>query len=109
MHLNSADSKPEIVSLAQAAVSLAMVCLVLVGITGTVYKLIAPDGWIAAAFGRSLTVGGATLGSLLLIAACAWYTQGSVRRHRLLSEFALYGFAAAGALYLTRYLLQGGL
>ncbi|HEX9396178.1 MAG TPA: hypothetical protein VF943_05480 [Burkholderiales bacterium] len=107
MDLHQASPKNEIVSLAQAAAGLAQICLVMLGIIGTLYKMAAPEGWIAQAFGRSLTAGGATLGSLLLLAACAWYTHGSARRYHLLSEIVVYGFAAAGVLYLARYLLQG--
>ena len=60
------DTKPEFLSLAQAAAGLAMVCLVLAGLMGTFYKLIAPEGWVAMAFGRSLTTGGAALGVVYL-------------------------------------------
>ena len=109
MNFHHAHSKPEIVSLAQAAAGLAMACLVLAGILGTVYMLVGPDGWIAMAFDRSLTTGGAALGSLLLLAACAWYTHGSARRHHLMPHFVSYFFAAAGALYIARYLLQENL
>ena len=107
MNPNEAKMKHELVSLAQAALGLAMASLVFVGISGTIYKLIAPDGWIAQAFGRSLSAGSATLGALALLAACAWYSHGSPRRRNLLSDIVVYGFAAAGFIYLARFLLQG--
>jgi hypothetical protein len=109
VNIHHTYTKPEIVSLAQAVAGLAMVCLVLVGILGTVYRLVAPDGLVAMAFERSPTAGGAALGSLLLLGACAWYTLGSARRDHLLSEFVGFAFAAAGALYSVRYLLQDSL
>jgi len=102
-------SRSQPVSLAQAASGLATISLVLLGIMGTVYKLIAPEGWIAQAFGRGLTAGGATLGSLLLLAACACYAHGSAPRHRLKSEILVYACAGAGVFYLARLLLEGRL
>jgi len=50
-----------------------IVGLVLVGIGGTIYKVISPDGWVARAFGRSLSAGPASLGSLIMIAGLAWF------------------------------------
>src|SRR5262245_32001174 len=107
MHFHHAESKPEVLTLAHAAVGLALACLVLLGFMGTVYKLIAADGWIAAAFERSATAGGAAIGSCFLLATCVWYVLVSARRHRLVAESVGYVFAAVGGLYLMRYLLEG--
>lgn len=109
MDLHHANSKPELVSIAQAAVGLAMVSLVLLGIMGTIYKLIAPEGWLAQAFGRSFSAGGITVGALLLLAVCIWHSAGSPRRQHAVSDVVVYGFAAAGALYVARWLLTGSL
>ena len=49
--------KQEVFALAQAGIGFVLVALVLLGIGGTIYKVIAPDGWVAQAFGRSLSAG----------------------------------------------------
>ena len=87
----------------------AVVVLVMLGIGGTIYKLISPDGWVAQAFGRSLSAGTAALGSLLLIAALAWFSRGwtSPRSRNRLSELFVYTFAAAGLVYLAQIWTKG--
>jgi len=103
--------KPEVYSLVQALVGLAVLILVLSGIGGTIYKVISPEGWIAMAFGRSLSAGAAALGSLALIGGLAWFSRswGDVRNRTLVSDFLVYGFAAAGILYLSQLLMKGTL
>jgi hypothetical protein len=107
MDLHHTKPEPEVVSIAQAAAGLAMVSLVLLGIMGTIYKLVAPEGWLAQAFGRSLSAGAVTVGALLLLGACAWHSAGSPRRQHKLSDAVVYGFAGAGALYAARWLFTG--
>src|SRR5262245_21320119 len=96
--------KEEVYSLAQALVGLGVLLLVLTGIGGTIYKVISPEGWLALAFGRSLSAGSAALGSLALIGGLAWFSRswGDVRRRTLASDFLIYGFATAGILYLAQ-------
>ena len=102
-------SKNELSSLSHTAIGIAMVGLVILGIGGTIYKVISPNGWIAAAFGRSLSAGAAALGSLLMITALAWFSRGrgtGRTRHRF-ADLLVYTFAAAGVLYLARLWLKG--
>jgi hypothetical protein len=101
--------KQEVFAVAQACIGFALVALVLLGIGGTIYKVIAPDGWVAQAFGRSLSAGVATLGSLLIIFALAWFSRGysSPRRRNGFSDLLVYSFAAAGLLYLVKLWIRG--
>lgn len=101
--------KQEAFALAQAFVGLVLVALVLTGIGGTIYKVIAPDGWVAQMFGRSLSAGVATLGSLIMIFGLAWFSRGwSSPRHRnRFSDLLVYSFATAGLLYLAQLWLKG--
>ena len=103
--------KNELYSIAQAAVGLAVLGLVLAGIGGTIYKVISPEGWLAQIFGRSLSAGAAALGSLLLVGGLAWFSRswGDVTRRTLASDFLVYGFAAAGFLYLAQIWTRGAL
>ena len=103
--------KQELYSIVQGLVGLAVLLLVLAGIGGTIYKVISPDGWLAQAFGRSLSAGVAALGSLALVGGLAWFSRswGEVSRRTLVSDFLVYGFAAAGFLYLAQIWMRGGL
>ena len=102
-------SKTEFASVGQIALIAAVVGLVLVGIGGTIYKVISPDGWVAQAFGRSLSAGVAALGSLLMIAGLAWFSRGWAApgpRNRF-PELLVVTFAAAGLLYIAQLWMKG--
>jgi hypothetical protein len=101
--------KHEVVALAQVVIGLLIVVLVTLGIGGTIYKVISPEGWIAAAFGRSLSAGAAALGSLMLIAGLAWFSRGwtSPRARNRFSDLLVYTFAGAGIVYLGQLWLKG--
>lgn len=107
MNLGEVKLKQEAYSLAQAALGFAIAALVLTGIGGTIYKVIAPDGWISQAFGKSLSAGVATLGSLLLIVGLAWFSRGSPRYRSTASDLLVYGFALAGFFYLAALWTKG--
>jgi hypothetical protein len=101
--------KQELYSIAHAAIGCAFLSLVLAGIGGTIYKVISPDGWIAHAFGRSLSAGAAALGSCALVAGLAWFSRswGDPSRRNLASDCLVYGFALAGAVYLAQVFMKG--
>jgi hypothetical protein len=101
--------KQEAFAVAQAGIGFFVLLLVLLGIGGTIYKVISPDGWVAQAFGRSISAGAAALGSLLMIVALAWFSRGwsSPRRRTQLSDIAVYGFAAAGLAYFAEFWIRG--
>ena len=101
--------KQEFSSVGQLTVGLSLLGLVLVGIGGTIYKVISPEGWVAHAFGRSLSAGVAALGSLLMIAGLAWFSRGwsSPRARNRFPELLVYTFAAAGLLYIGQLWLKG--
>ncbi|OFZ86612.1 MAG: hypothetical protein A2W21_08560 [Betaproteobacteria bacterium RBG_16_66_20] len=94
----------------RAIAGFAIAALVMLGVGGTVYRLVAPDGWLAPIFGRSLAGGMAAVLALLIIALCAWLTRGwvSIGARNRHSELFVYGFAATGALYAVQYLMKGG-
>jgi hypothetical protein len=103
--------KQELYSFAQTFWSCVLLTLVLGGIGGTIYKVISPDGWIALAFGRSLSAGAAALGSMALVGALAWFsrTWGDPTNRTLLWHFLIWSFAAAGGLYLAQLWMKGTL
>ncbi len=95
--------------MAQAAVGCVFLSLVLAGIGGTIYKVISPEGWVANAFGRSLSAGAAALGSVVIIGALAWFSRswGDPRNRNFVSDLMVYGFALAGFVYLALYIAKG--
>jgi hypothetical protein len=107
LHMNHV--KHEIYSVGQIIVGFGVVTLVVVGIGGTIYKVISPDGWVSQAFGRSLSAGAASLGSLLLIVGLAWFSRGwtSPRNRNRYSDLLVYTFAAAGLFYLAQLWTRG--
>jgi hypothetical protein len=101
--------KQEAFAVAQACLGFVILALVLLGIGGTIYKIISPDGWVAQAFGRSLSAGAAALGSLLMVVTLAWFSRGwsSPRQRTQFADIAIYGFAAAGLLYVVQLWIRG--
>src|SRR5882672_2114754 len=100
--------KHEVYSAAQVIIGLAVVALVLVGVGGTIYKVISPEGWLSQAFGRSLSAGAAALGSLVIIAGLSWFSRGwasPLTRNRH-ADLMVYTFAAAGMFYLAKLWLK---
>src|SRR3989454_11867108 len=107
MNLNELKLKEEIYALGQYLLGFVIVGLVLVGIGGTIYKVISPDGWVALAFGRSLSAGAASLGSLVLIPGLAGVLRGwdSPQYRNRFSDLLVLSFAAAGVLYFCPLML----
>lgn len=93
----------------QTMAGFAIAALVMLGVGGTVYKVVAPDGWMAQAFGRGVAGGMAAMLALMALASFAWITREwiSARRRNRFSELFVYAFAGAGLLYVTLMLAQG--
>lgn len=109
MNINEARIKQEVLAAAQMLLGFLIVALVLMGIGGTIYKVISPEGWLAQAFGRSVSAGVVALGSLIMIAALAWFSRGwnsPLQRNRY-PELLVYGFAVAGLLYVAQLWMIG--
>jgi len=109
MNIDEARIKQEVVAAAQMLFGLVIVALVLLGIVGTIYKVISPEGWVAQAFGRSASAGVVALGSLLMIVALAWFSRGwnSPLTSNRYPELFVYGLAAVGLLYMAKLWMVG--
>ena len=94
---------------AHAGLGAVVLMLVVTGVAGTVYKIIAPNGWIADAFQRSTTAGLALVGTLGLLGLFAWTARGAVRGRNRHAAVFIYAFAAAGLMYLARFWIHGSL
>jgi hypothetical protein len=107
--MEQANTKFEIPILAQVLLGFAISALVLVGIAGSIYKLVAPQGWVVQAFGHGFGFGAALLAVLLGAAAVVWALPGYMPAQRArVADAVVYGFAAAGVLYLGQLLVIGG-
>jgi len=108
--MEQAKTKFELPVLAQVAMGFALSALVLVGISGTIYRLIAPQGWFVLAFGHSFGLGAALVAAILGAAAVVWALPGWIPSQRArIADAVVYGFAAAGLIYLGQMLGQGAL
>jgi hypothetical protein len=93
----------------QTLAGFAIAALVMLGVGGTVYKIVSPDGWMAEAFGRGVAGGLAATLALAALATFAWITREwiSARHRNRFSELFVYTFAGAGLLYVALILAQG--
>ncbi len=106
--MEQTKTKFEIPVLAQVLAGFAISASVLVGIGGSIYKLIEPEGWFVQAFGHSFGLGAALLAALLGAAAVVWALPGYLPSQRArIADTVVYGFAAAGLLYLGKLLVYG--
>lgn len=83
--------------------------LVMLGIGGTAFYLLAPGGWLAQLFDRSLAGGIAAVFAFTMIGLSAWLISGSLSitgGHRF-ADVVVYIFATAGMLYVFA-MLSGG-
>lgn len=101
--------KPEAHLIAETVAGFAILCFVMFGAGMTVYRLIAPGGWLAQLFGRSLTEGAAVVVSMVVMAALAWFSREWItpEQKNRYADLFVYTFAGAGAVYLVQMWLQG--
>lgn len=106
--MDQVKTKFEFPLFAQTLFGFAISALVLIGISGSIYKLVAPEGWVVQAYGHSFGLGTALLAALLGAAALVWALPGWMPSQRArVADVVVYGFAAAGLLYLGKLLLGG--
>lgn len=111
MQLESAKLKQEASSAVHALIGFITLALVPLGVAGSIYKAIAPNGWVAQMFGQSISAGGAVLGALAVVMAMAWFARvyRSPRRRNQNAGLFVYFFAAAGLVYALQFLSKGTL
>src|SRR5688572_4942998 len=88
-----------------------LLALIMLGVGGTIYKLIAPDGWLAQLLGGSLGYLSAIALALVGVGMFAWFAQDQVaqtRRDRI-GDWWVYLFAVAGLAYAGQIFLRGTL
>ncbi len=95
--------------LGQAMLGFAVLVMMLVGLAGTIYKMVAPGGWIAQVFGRSISAGFAVIAALAFVGLIAWLSReySSPNSRNRFSNLFVYGFTAAGLVYALRFWMNG--
>lgn len=86
-----------------------LVVMVLLGICGTIYKLLAPAGWIAALMGRGFSGGVAAVGLLIVLSVIGWVARNwtTTREQAGAATVVVYLFAGAGVLYSVQFWSKG--
>lgn len=93
----------------QTLAGCAIAVLVMLGVGGTFYNVVAPGGWLAQLLGQREAGGLVALVALLTAAAALWMLRDEVpalRRGRF-SELFVYMIATAGGLYVLQLALKG--
>ena len=94
--------------LIQAVIGFAVLALVMIGVGGSVYRMIAPEGWLVQWFGAGISSATAAVLSLLVLAVLSWFTREWVSAYQKnrLADVMIYVFAGAGVVYLAQLLQQ---
>ena len=80
--------------------------LVVAGVGGTLYNILAPDGWIMDSFQRSTPAGLAAIGAVGVLGTFAWMCRGWLIRGRN-AQLCSYAFAMVGLVYVARFWIHG--
>jgi hypothetical protein len=93
--------------LIQTVIGFGVLALLMIGVGGTIYRIISPDGWLVQLFGAGFTAGTAALLSLLALVVLSWFGRewASAYQKNRLADVLIYVFAGAGVVYLAQILL----
>lgn len=88
-----------------------LLALVMLGVGGTLYKLLSPDGWLAQLFGGSLGYLGAIVLALLGVVTFAWCAQDQIAptRRDSIGDWWVYLCGLAGLFYAAEILWRGSM
>ena len=95
----------------QSVIGAIILALVPLGVAGSIYKAISPDGWVSQMFGQTISAATAVLGALGVVIALAWFSRvySSPRRRNRQAGLFVYFFSAAGFVYALQLLAKGSL
>src|SRR5258706_15897849 len=99
MQYESAKLKQEASAALQTLVGGVVLALVPLGVAGSIYKAISPNGWVSQAFGQSISAGTPLLGTRAIVLEMVWFSRvySSPRRRNPHAGLVVYFFSAAGS------------
>ena len=112
--MKSASTAPRVAAgLMSDPFSIAVICLVLLGIAGVAYKALAPGGWVSALLDElwrknPLLVWLVGFGCASLLAAAKWWHDRNAGASRRREAFA-YAFMALGLFFFFKLIVTGTL
>jgi len=94
--------------LIQTLVGFAVLAFLMIGVGGTIYRIISPDGWLVQLFGAGLKAGTATVLSLVALGILGWFAREWVSAYQKnrLADVLIYVFSGAGVVYLAQMLMH---
>lgn len=97
----------------QTLFQLLLLCLLVLGLAGLVYKAVGPDGWLEATLGHLWETQPATAigGALVLVFGAAWIKRGAERLPLFGKggDWLVYGCLALGLFFAIRLIATGSL
>ena len=98
-------------SVLQFAGGFVLLALIMLGVGGSIYKLIAPEGWLWQLLGGSLNYLSAIALALVGVALFAWFAQDQIAQTRRdnVGDWWVYAFAATGLIYAGQIFFRGPL
>lgn len=107
--MQSIKQKHDTGTLVQAVWGFGLVLMVVIGICGTIYKLLVPGGWIAGLLGSGYSGGVAAGGLMVIFGVIGWVSRTflSFRSQANTADLVVYAFAAAGLLYAFQFWSRG--
>jgi len=109
--LHKEKTPGSLVSVLQFIGGFFLLALVMLGVGGTIYKLIAPGGWLAQFFGGSLDYLGAVVLALVGVTLFAWIAQDQIRptRRDKIGDWWVYLCSAVGLIYAVQIAWLGSM
>jgi len=108
-------NKPAAPGLVRAALQFVggflLLALIMLGVGGTLYKLMAPDGWLSQLFGGSLGYLGAIVLALVGVVTFAWFAQDQIAPtpRDSIGDWWVYLCGLAGLFYAAEILWRGSM
>jgi len=109
--LNKEKTPGSLRSAVQFVGGFCLLALTMLGVGGTIYKLIAPGGWLARLFGGSLDYLGSVVLALVGVALFSWIAQDQITptRRDKIGDWWVYLCGGVGLIYAVQIAWLGTL
>ena len=109
--MESINFKRDLSAFLQVLGGAAVLPLMLLGVGGTIYKALAPNGWLSVLLRNGLPDSFAAASALLVMCGFAWLTREwrTPRTRSWVIDSLVYAFAVAGLMYAAQLIANGRL